>query len=76
MVTPIVPITTTPASENTPALHTILMVSVWTMAPQPEMGLPPFNNMPIRRSSKPGAPLDRLTLTYGRLNVMMSSSVN
>jgi hypothetical protein len=39
MVTPIVPITTTPAPENTPVLQTILTVMVWTAPPQRGMEL-------------------------------------
>jgi hypothetical protein len=38
----IVPITTTPASENIPALQTILMVPVWTVEPQQGMELLPI----------------------------------
>jgi hypothetical protein len=41
MVTPTVPITTTPPSENTPALLTIPTVTVQTAAPQPGVGLLP-----------------------------------
>jgi hypothetical protein len=41
VVTPIVSITTTPSSENTPALSTILTVLLWTAAPQPRTRLLP-----------------------------------
>jgi hypothetical protein len=41
VVTPTVPITTTPASEGTPATLTISTVPLWTTVPQLDPGLPP-----------------------------------
>jgi hypothetical protein len=41
MVTPSVPITTTPAPESTLMLLTVPMVTVQTVAPQPGMELLP-----------------------------------
>jgi hypothetical protein len=42
VVTPTDPITATPAPENIPALQTIPTVTMWTVAPQPEMELLPI----------------------------------
>jgi hypothetical protein len=44
VVTPTVPNTTTPASENTPTLQTIPTVTVWTATPQPRMELLPIQH--------------------------------
>jgi hypothetical protein len=42
VVTSIVPITATPAPENTTALQTILTIMMWTLAKQPGMELLPI----------------------------------
>jgi hypothetical protein len=39
MVTPTVPIATTPPPKNTPTLLTILTTQLWTTTPQPAIGL-------------------------------------
>jgi hypothetical protein len=41
VVTPTIPIATTPSPEDTPTLLTIPMASLWTAAPQPGTGLLP-----------------------------------
>jgi hypothetical protein len=48
VVTPTIPITTTPAPENIPSLQTIPMITMWTAAPQPGKEL-----LPIQQQSYP-----------------------